>query len=875
MYKNKRQAILLLSSIFGLSSIILTACGQTQQNNQPSEQAQKELKQKDKLISDLQLEVENIKVKLQNASKFNPDSSSPQTPIVDSNKTLEEQILQLKQQLKLLEDKKVTELQNSQKQINDLTNENAKITKQIEDKLTNLAKDNQNYAKQNVNFLNALKNDSLYKNFDQVNYSPTLFNDSNKFIDGSEEAIANSNKYLLENSFNQEKSRVKELIWPILAQDILVNSKSNITADNFKDKILQNQSKILLALTYINKWYNFNIGDFNFKKFILYDNPNLQKDNKSFLDFIIQIGSKQPDDYSPQNVINFYEQNLRPEIDSSKDFFSFIEAKVKEKEANTTVDHWFNEQIKSFLYQPENKLNVQNKEEITTKTTLWKKLTSEKFKTKFGHLIPTLLTARQENSGLFVVNTIGAVVFGNQKFYDHAEMGADRVANNSEALKNKLKKFGDRLEGFFELNYNLASTSTKDQILNKLFIFDSLWDGKDTWSTQENLLDKTKEASYDFFSTLDYWQETKNVVSTSVSTQNTTNEDDVFKLTESRFLTEIGIETIIGKIANNLQNILFENHKPRNDVKEEMLKFDFAKYLFDSRFFLGLTSIGSDTELGKLSNQSLDYSDFQDLQARWKNAMSLIYTLENIEAELKLNLTKNTDKHKTQSYDTEENKAKLFLKVSTDRSSHNKFETIKQNDIKSLTKVDDLVDKDYVSSWGYTTNDSDNKSFDLFNAFYGTADKTDGVTGPFSMRRNTFELFAELGWENGILPYLTDKLNKKNDSEVITSMFSYTSYKNLKEFKKAMYKQAKEKEAKLKDVEAKGFTDKYKTYKLSAEKIKEILSTALEYDLSIYKIAKNSYSNVRDSYFYVYKHQIFSSFYIATNGFKNSIYKDE
>lgn len=83
---------------------------------------------------------------------------------------------------------------------------------------------------------------------------------------------------------------------------------------------------------------------------------------------------------------------------------------------------------------------------------MWTKLTSDKFKSQFSHLIPTLLTARNQNSGLFVVNTIGAVIFGNQKLYDSLDLGLDRISDNND-LKIKLKKFGDRLEGF--LNFTI------------------------------------------------------------------------------------------------------------------------------------------------------------------------------------------------------------------------------------------------------------------------------------------------------------------------------------------------------------------------------------------------------------------------------------
>ncbi|CRH24567.1 Uncharacterised protein [Chlamydia trachomatis] len=88
------------------------------------------------------------------------------------------------------------------------------------------------------------------------------------------------------------------------------------------------------------------------------------------------------------------------------------------------------------------------------------------------------------------------------------------------------------------------------------------------------------------------------------------------KLIQPRFLTELGIQNIIKEITNNLKDIIFENHKVRKNVKEQMLDFDFAKYLFDSRFFIGLTSVGPDSEIGKLSYQTINYSNLEDLQKR-------------------------------------------------------------------------------------------------------------------------------------------------------------------------------------------------------------------------------------------------------------------
>ncbi|VEU72520.1 Uncharacterised protein (plasmid) [Mesomycoplasma ovipneumoniae] len=86
-------------------------------------------------------------------------------------------------------------------EIDNSANQQRQITKKNEAKINKLNQDKNDLAKKNSDFFQILKNDELYKNFDQVSYSPTLFNDS--------QSLLSSSKYLLENSFEQEKLKIK------------------------------------------------------------------------------------------------------------------------------------------------------------------------------------------------------------------------------------------------------------------------------------------------------------------------------------------------------------------------------------------------------------------------------------------------------------------------------------------------------------------------------------------------------------------------------------------------------------------------------------------------------------------------------------------
>lgn len=85
------------------------------------------------------------------------------------------------------------------------------------------------------------------------------------------------------------------------------------------------------------------------------------------------------------------------------------------------------------------------------------------------------------------------------------------------------------------------------------------------------------------------------------------------KLIQPRFLTELGIQNIIKEITNNLKDIIFENHKVRKMLKNKCWIL-ILQNIFWFKIFIGLTSVGPDSEIGKLSYQTINYSNLEDLQ---------------------------------------------------------------------------------------------------------------------------------------------------------------------------------------------------------------------------------------------------------------------
>ena len=110
-------------------------------------------------------------------------------------------------------------------------------------------------------------------------------------------------------SFDTSFERVQKDIENIIPK-LVKNSKvaANHNGDEntyFADKIKQNKEKILIGLAYLDRMYNFNIGNTNIKDIIL-DTPGYFGGTVDLLDWIISIGGSGGDTLKISNNKDAY-----------------------------------------------------------------------------------------------------------------------------------------------------------------------------------------------------------------------------------------------------------------------------------------------------------------------------------------------------------------------------------------------------------------------------------------------------------------------------------------------------------------------------------------------------------------------------------------
>lgn len=91
----------------------------------------------------------------------------------------------------------------------------------------------------------------------------------------------------LEDQFSKTKQNLGDSLKKLLSADAGLASDNSVTRGYLVDKIKNNKEALLLGLTYLERWYNFNYGQVNVKDLVMYHPDFFGKGNTSPLDTLI------------------------------------------------------------------------------------------------------------------------------------------------------------------------------------------------------------------------------------------------------------------------------------------------------------------------------------------------------------------------------------------------------------------------------------------------------------------------------------------------------------------------------------------------------------------------------------------------------------
>ncbi|HGK0992689.1 TPA: immunoglobulin A1 protease [Streptococcus pneumoniae] len=700
----------------------------------------------------------------------------------------------------------------------------------------------------------------------------------------------------LEDQFSKTKQNLGDSLKKLLSADAGLASDNSVTRGYLVDKIKNNKEALLLGLTYLERWYNFNYGQVNVKDLVMYHPDFFGKGNTSPLDTLIELGKSGFNNLLAKNNVDTYGISLASQHGAT-DLFSTLEHYRKVFLPNTSNNDWFKSQTKAYIVEEKSTI-----EEVKTKQGLagtkysigvYDRITSATW--KYRNMVLPLLTLPERS--VFVISTMSSLGFGAYDRYRSSDHKAGKALN--DFVEENARETAKRQRDHYDYWYRILDEQSREKLYRTILLYDAYKFGDDTTSgkaTAEAKFDSSNPAMKNFFGPVG-----NKVVHNQHGAYAT--GDGVYYMSY-RMLDKDGAITYTHEMTHDSdQDIYLGGYGRRNGLGPEF----FAKGLLQapdqpSDATITINSIlkhskSDSTEGSRL--QVLDpterFQNAADLQNYVHNMFDLIYMMEYLEGQSIVN------------------KLSVYQKMAALRKIENKYvkdpadgnEVYATNVVKELTEAEarnlnsfeSLIDHNILSAREYQSGDYERNGYytiKLFAPIYSALSSEKGTPGDLMGRRIAYELLAAKGFKDGMVPYISNQYEEDakqqgqtinlygkerglvTDELVLKKVFD-GKYKTWAEFKTAMYQERVDQFGNLKQVTFKDPTKPWPSY--GTKTINNVDELQALMDQAVLKDAEGSrwsnYNPEIDSAVHKLKRAIFKAYLDQTNDFRSSIFENK
>ncbi|HFI2437365.1 TPA: ZmpA/ZmpB/ZmpC family metallo-endopeptidase [Streptococcus suis] len=680
----------------------------------------------------------------------------------------------------------------------------------------------------------------------------------------------------LRESFENVKSNLETHLSELISNYNLVGLDSSAANDYLKAYISKNKAQLLLGLAYMNRWYNIQFGDVNAKNLMMKKADFFGK-NVNSLDQLIRIGSMGAEMLKPKNNYALASQVIAKESIGG-DLFDYLEGYRKAFVPKMTNNDWFKSSTKATIIETSSTIKeVLEKQTNPTKDIhhngFYEKLAGENWKFKEMALILLAMPSKD----IFILTDMANTLIG---MYD----------NNSNVSEGRLQEIAKMWAGHADYLYNILPENHKEKMFRRTITWDTKRIGND-WKALDKLTSMNYSGMKHFYLPLGY------VYSNESKGAHADARMDGIYFFNHDAITEDGARVYTHEMTHiGDDNTLLLGHGKRTGLDFEVYARGlFESITWDNQDRFGINNIYDFSKYDernygrRLTNKTPDrFQSTQDLQDYMKGYLDVIYTLDLLEAEAVLGLSNTQAKqnwfHQMVTQDRNTSVANRFTNTFTS------LDQLIENGMISRRPYEDS----YYNYGNYGSNSHSNAYLEVraFDPIYGSLNNDGTSRNEYEVRKIAFELLAEYGYENGMVPYLSDqykeRLGKSNaygrmkDSELI-SLISKNEYENSAAFRKAMFAKRQQHLENLKPVElitknplnGDGyFYDSTRTVNSVAE-LRQLMQAAAEYDATHQKYYSQNGQNVgSQSRVYSLKAALLNGYLRATDDFRQSIYKD-
>lgn len=725
-------------------------------------------------------------------------------------------------------------------------------------------------------------------------------------VDYQSEAIRNTlgissgvslTELYLEEQFAKTKENLANTLEKLLSADAVIASENQTINGYVVDKIKRNKEALLLGLTYLERWYNFNYGDVNIKDLVMYHMDFFGKGNVSPLDTIIELGKSGYNNLLAKNNVDAYSISLANN-NATKDLFSTLANYREVFLPNKTNNQWFKEQTKAYIVEEKSAIDEVSvkQEQAGSKYSIgvYDRITSDTW--KYRNMVLPLLTMPERS--VFVISTISSLGFGAYDRYRNNEHRAGAELN--KFVEDNAQETAKRQRDHYDYWYRILDEQGREKLYRNILVYDAYKFGDDTTvdkATVEAQFDSSNPAMKYFFGPVG-----NKVVHNKHGAYAT--GDSVYYM-GYRMLDKDGAITYTHEMTHDSDNeIYLGGYGRRSGLGPEF----FAKGLLQAPDHpddatITVNSIlkydkNDATEKSRL--QVLDptkrFRDADDLKNYVHNMFDVIYMLEYLEGMSIVNHL--SDVQKVNALRKVENK---YVRDAdgNDVYATNVIKNITMADAQKLNSFDSLIENDILSAREYKNGDVERNGYHtikLFSPIYSALSSEKGTPGDLMGRRMAYELLAAKGFKDGMVPYISNqyeddaKQNGKTisiygktrglvtDDLVLRKVFN-GQFNNWTEFKKAMYEERKNKFDSLNKVTFDDTRQPWTSYATktisTVGELQALMDEAVLKDANDNWYSWSGYKPEHDSAVHKLKKAVFKAYLDQTKDFRTSIFENQ
>ncbi|CEY34503.1 Zinc metalloprotease zmpC [Streptococcus pneumoniae] len=703
-------------------------------------------------------------------------------------------------------------------------------------------------------------------------------------------------KLSIKETLDATKTDLEASLKKVAAHTLSILGDNQQNREKVKGDIEANKEKILLGLSYINRFYNIDFGDTNIRDILAYNPSSFGKKEVTALDWLTHLGSMSYDELRLTNSPKTFEKYFG-KITDKPTLLEFLDYN-RTTFTNMDGDTWLKKATKAIVVEKASKEKADEKVDLYTKlTTPPEKYGAEELqiKNRRQQNVATLLgLVNIKEPSVYAITNIATVTYGNIGTYMDTSLEKTNPVKYKEELekvKALIELTATRQADYIDTLYRITKEENRPKLITNRVIVDTM--KKYTTDTSAGIATTwSKESGPTADKGVKNFMTPLGMYSPSQIVGAEANGVGVRYFID-RVLDDRGSATYSHEMTHLLdRTVLFNNHGRRDGTAAEF----YARGIFENSYtpekdtYFNLNFVFDESNKNGFYNKTPDrFKTAADLKSYMHGSFDVLYSLDYLEAEATRQLTaedKTKYFKKITPTATKGPRATVTYTNSAVQATHKseKISEITLAEAEKLTDINSLIDNNILVN-RYIINGFTDKGdikangyylVDMFDTIYGVSQNDSGMSGDITFRKQAFELMAALGYYEGFVPYVSNQYKQAAEAEnkplSDTYILNNILGKSYAAFKKEQITERVDKLGKLKPITI-NYNGKEEVID-SKEKLQELMNKAVKEELAQIKAGNTTAKKFEfiETPVQKLKKAIYKAYLKDSDDFRQSIY---